>query len=209
MKRVIASLLLALSALAAAWAQTPEEILTRMDQETSRFDAEGFVMVMEIKIPILGTMATTTYTRGDKYKMYMESGGSSVTSWSNGVTDWTYDSSKNELTIENAKVGQPTEADSNAKMLDSITDGYDVRLKKETDDTWVFRCTKSKDNKKKDDPKNIDLVISKTSYLPVSVKTGQSGVTVTLRDFAIGVTENDVTFDPEKYANAKVIDKRQ
>ena len=34
------------------------------------------------------------------------------------------------------------------------------------------------------------------------------GVTVTFRDFAKGVDEADVTFDPSLYPNATIIDKR-
>ena len=54
-------------------------------------------------------------------------------------------------------------------MLDSVKEGYDVKLKKETDQAWEFVCTKSKTNTKKDDPKKINLVISKTTYLPIRV----------------------------------------
>ena len=31
---------------------------------------------------------------------------------------------------------------------------------------------------------------------------------VTMKDLSFGVTENQVTFDPKKYASAKVVDKR-
>lgn len=36
----------------------------------------------------------------------------------------------------------------------------------------------------------------------------KEGVRVTMRDFAIGVTEEEVRFDPSKYPNAKIVDKR-
>ena len=93
-------------------------------------------------------------------------------------------------------------------MLDSVTKGYDVKLRKETAKTWEFRCTKSKDNTVKDDPKTMDLVVAKGTYLPVSLKAGKGIVSVILRDFALNVTEKDVTFDPSQYPNAKIIDKR-
>ena len=54
----------------------------------------------------------------------------------------------------------------------------------------------------------MDLVVSKATYLPISHSVKEKGVTVTMRDFAIGVSEEQVTFDPAKYANAKIIDKR-
>ena len=197
----------ALLAAATLSAQTPEEIIARVDQETARFDAEGCSMVMELKFPIIGAVATTIYTRGDKYKMIMSIKGDTSISWSDGVTDWDYESSKNTVTIKPHKADGNSEAD-NAKMMEGITEGYDVRLKKETADTWQFRCTKSKTNTNKDDPKNMDLVVSKATYLPVSLTARAGGLTITMRDVSIGVSEQEVTFDASKYATAKIIDER-
>ena len=207
MKKVLFLLLPALLAAATLSAQTPEEIIARVDQETARFDAEGCSMVMELKFPIIGAVATTIYTRGDKYKMIMSIKGDTSISWSDGVTDWDYESSKNTVTIKPHKADGNSEAD-NAKMMEGITEGYDVRLKKETADTWQFRCTKSKTNTNKDDPKNMDLVVSKATYLPVSLTARAGGLTITMRDVSIGVSEQEVTFDASQYATAKIIDER-
>ena len=207
MKKILFVLLPALLAAATLSAQTPEEIIARVDQETARFDAEGCSMVMELKFPIIGAVATTIYTRGDKYKMIMSIKGDTSISWSDGVTDWDYESSKNTVTIKPHKADGNSEAD-NAKMMEGITEGYDVRLKKETADTWQFRCTKSKTNTNKDDPKNMDLVVSKATYLPVSLTARAGGLTITMRDVSIGVSEQEVTFDASKYATAKIIDER-
>ena len=165
-------------------------------------------MVMEIRLPILGAFATTVYTRGDKYKMVTAIKDESVINWSDGQTDWQYEPSKNEVTIEPRKAGTTSDAESNKKMIDSVTQGYDVRLKGQTDEVWQFRCTKSRDNTDKDDPKNMDLVVSKSTYLPVSIKASMHGVTVTLRDFTLGIDEKDITFDPAQYPGAKITDKR-
>lgn len=207
MKKILFLLLPALLAAATLSAQTPEEIIARVDQETARFDAEGCSMVMELKFPIIGAVATTIYTRGDKYKMIMSIKGDTSISWSDGVTDWDYESSKNTVTIKPHKADGNSEAD-NAKMMEGITEGYDVRLKKETADTWQFRCTKSKTNTNKDDPKNMDLVVSKATYLPVSLTARAGGLTITMRDVSIGVSEQEVTFDASQYATAKIIDER-
>ena len=94
------------------------------------------------------------------------------------------------------------------KMLDGVTDGYDVKLKKETDEAWYFVCTKSKTNPRKDDPKKMDLVISKSTYLPISTSVSEKGIRFTMRDFAIGVSEEEVTFNPDEYKDATIIDKR-
>ena len=208
MKRVILSLFTVVAASAALLAQTPEEVIARMEEETSRFDKEGFSMIMEIKMPIIGTVGTTVYNLGNKYKMVLNVKDKGAINWSDRITDWSYDESKNEVTISNSKQTEETQADSNKKMLDSVTDGYDIQLKKETDAAWFFRCTKSKTNTRKDDPKNMDLVVSKATHLPISLKSTLHGVTVTLRDFAIGVSENDVTFDPADFPGVKIIDNR-
>lgn len=207
MKKLFIGFLTLLLASATLSAQTPQEIIARMEQETGRFDTEGFSMVMEMKIPLLGTYSTTMYARGDKYKGVIDVKGEVLSTWSDGVTNWSYDASKNELTISNANVSEGNDAD-NANALKGVTDGYDVKLKKETDDAWFFICTKSKTNANKDDPKKMDLVVAKNSYLPLSASIKEKGITVTMRDFAVGVSEEEVTFDPSKYASAKLIDKR-
>ena len=208
MKKIIISIFAAFLTATALWAQTPEEIIARMDKETERFDPEGFSMVMEIKLPIIGTMGTTVYILGDKYKMVANVKGETSIHWTDGVTDWDYESSDNEIIVSNAKPSQESEAESNVKMLKGVTDGYDVRLQKETDTAWYFRCTKSKTNTSKDDPRTMDLVVAKGTYLPISLKSSMKGVTVTLRDFVVGMTDADVSFDASKYPNAKIIDKR-
>lgn len=205
MKKAIISILAALLTATALFAQTPEEVIARMDQETARFDTEGFSMVMEMKIPLLGTFSTQMYTLGKKYKAIIEVKGKKAITWSDGVTDWDYDASKNELTITNAT---SSDAEDSMASLSGITDGYDVKFKKETADAWHILCTKSKTNTNKDDPKKMDLVVSKATYLPISHSITIKGVTVTLRDFVLGVTEEQVTFDPSQYPDAKIIDKR-
>ena len=58
MKKLVLTLMsLALSV--AAFAQSPEEIVSRMDARMSSFDPEkdGFGMVMEMKMPIIGRNA--------------------------------------------------------------------------------------------------------------------------------------------------------
>lgn len=209
MRRTIISLLAGLLAALNLFAQTPEEIIARMDQEVSRFDKEGVSMVMEMKIPLLGTFSSKMYNLGDKFKAVLDVKGKKVVTWSDGVTDWDYDESENEITITKANPsGGDKGAEGSLNALEGVTEGYDVKLKKETADAWYFRCTKSKTNKKKDDPKAMDLVVSKATYLPISTSISEKGVKVTLRDFAVGITEEEVTFNPAAYPNVKVTDKR-
>ena len=209
MKKIFISLFATFLAASTLLAQTPEEIVAKMNQECDRFDTEGVYMVMDMKLPIIGTYSTQMYILGDKSKGVIDVKGDVSIIWSDNITDWDYDVSKNELTIKPANPSDKNEdAGDNVKAMRNVTEGYDVKLKKETDEAWYFVCTKSKDNTNKDDPKKMDLVVSKTTYLPISTTVKEKGVTVTMRDFAIGVTEEQVTFDPAKYANAKIIDKR-
>ena len=207
MKKILFTLLAALFAATALSAQTAEEIIARMDQEIQRFSAEGSFFTMEIKMPLVGTVATDVYILGDKYKMEADIKGNRVLHWSDGVSDWEYDTSKREIVITKAKPSS-SQAEDNMKMLKSAADGYDVKLTKETDEAWYIRCTKSRTNKVKDDPKKMEMVISKETYLPISTKAGTGMVTVSMLNMRVGVTEEEVTFRPEDYPGIPVYDER-
>ena len=129
--------------------------------------------------------------------------------WSDGKTDWTYDFGKNQIEITNAKPKEKTETDGDTKLFKGITDGYDIKIDKETATEWHIRCKKSKSNPDKDAPKRMDLVVAKGTYWPVSLTTSVTAASVTMRDISFGVTEEQVTFDPKKYPKATIVDKRQ
>ena len=93
-------------------------------------------------------------------------------------------------------------------MFSGVADGYDVSIKKDTDRAWYIQCKKSKTNTNKDDPKNMEIVVAKGTYMPVSLSAKMSGVTMTMKDISYGVKEADVTFDISKFPNATVVDKR-
>ena len=207
MKKVI-SLIIVLAGAVAAFAQTPAEIVNRMGEEMEKHQKEGLIMTVDVRLPILGSMTTKTYTLGDKICMKAEMLGSEVVTWSDGKTKWTYNSEKNEIEIENEDPNKPTEADGDAEMLSGITDGYDVTLQRETAEAWYFVCKKSRTNKDKDAPKTMDIVVAKGTYYPVSLKAAISGVMLTMRDFAFGVTEKQVTFDRSAYPDARIVDYR-
>ncbi len=54
----------------------------------------------------------------------------------------------------------------------------------------------------------MDLIVSKNTFMPLSLSTKASMVTVTLRDVDFNVTEEMVTFDQSKFPTATVVDKR-
>ena len=192
-----------------AIAQTPEEIISRMEAEMAKHDEkEGLAMTMDMKIPILGTFSSRTYTLGDKYRIEVSEDGKQTISWSDGKTDWTYSSEKNEIEIKKHEVKEKTETEGDAKMFSGITDGYDVKLDKETSDSWQFLCKRSKSNPDKDAPKKMTLIVAKGTYMPISLSAKVSAITITMRDLSYGVTEEQVTFNQKNYPNATIVDKR-
>ena len=187
-------------------AQTPKEILSRMDAEMDKHDKEGLIMTVDAKVPILGTMTTKTYTLGDKARVEANMMGVDVITWTDGKTSWTYNSKKNEVEISKQEGSSESEGD--AEMFNGITQGYDVTIDKETAKTWELLCKKSKSNKDKDAPKKMELVVAKGTYMPVSLKTKISGIGITMRNISFGVTEKQVTFNANEYSGATIIDKR-
>lgn len=207
MKRFICILITCTFA-ALAWGQTAQEIVARMDEVMSaNSDTDHFAMTLEMKMPIIGTISTRAYSWGDKMRMEIGEGSEKSISWMDATTEWEYDAGKNEIEIKHRE-SSSSEAEENMKMFDSVTEGYKVTIRKETPTAWYLRCKKDRTNTKKDDPKTMDLVVSKDTYMPLSLSTKASMVTVTLRDVDFNVTEEMVTFDPSKYPTATVIDKR-
>ena len=190
-------------------AQTPEEIIERMSEQLDRCEKEGYEMDMVLKIPIIGEFRTHNMILGDKLRMEMVKGDKKSMAWSDKDTQWDYDPEKKEITITKREAKKTTtEEKSDLSTFDSITEGYDVSLKKEDADAWYIVCKKSKSNKDKDDPKQMDIAVSKSTYLPVYLKTKQSGITVSLENFVLGVSDESVTFNPADFPNTTIIDKR-
>ena len=205
MKKLL-SILFFVAMAAVAVAQTPQEIISRMETEMEKHEKEGIVMTVDAKISILGTVTTKTYSLGDKMRSEGKMMGIEIITWTDGNTEWSYNSKTNEVEISRQEESSETEGD--AEMFNDITDGYDVTIDKETDKAWYLLCKKSKSNKDKDDPKKIELAIAKKTYMPISLKTKMSGVTITMRDISFGVTEKQVTFDAKNYPGVKIVDKR-
>ena len=207
MKRLFA-LISALVLAVASFAQTPEEIANKMSEVMGNLEDNGLRMTMDIKIPILGTMSTVAWSLGDKMRMEAEMMGKKIVTWMDEDTEWTYEAEENTVTIKNRDIQKPSTEQENMKMFESVTEGYDVFLKKETDTAWYLQCKKNKSNKNKDDPKTMDLVVSKGTYYPVSLSAKVSGVTVTMRDLDFNVTEKQVTFNKSDYPGVRIVDQR-
>ena len=208
MKRFFA-LLTALVLAGAAYAQTAEEVLDKMEEAMSKVgESGGLQMTMDIKIPILGTMSSKAWSLGDKMRMEAEVMGKKIVTWQDGQTEWTYNSDENTITIENQDKTKKSEEKENMEMFQNAAEGYDVSIAKENATSWTIKCKKSRTNTNKDDPKNMEIVVAKGTYYTMSLSAKVDLVTVTMRDLGFSVTEKDVTFNKADYPGATVIDKR-
>ena len=207
MKRFIVLLAACLLSVA-AFAQTPQEIIDKMEEVMDKLEVDGLVMTMDVKIPILGSMTTRAWSRGDKTRIEGEMLGVKIINFTDGETEWEYNTKENKVRIKHQDASKESQEESNAQLFDIISEGYDVSLGSETASAWTLRCKKSKSNKNKDDPKSIDLVVAKGTYYPVSLSTKVSGISVKMYDLGFNVTEKQVTFDPAEFPGVTIIDER-
>ena len=208
MKRFFA-LLIACVLAVAAYAQTAEEIIARMEKVMEQYsEASGLQMTMDIKLPILGTMSAKAWSLGDKMRMEAGMKGKKLITWQDGETEWTYDSDENTITIENQDKSKKSDEKENMELFQNATEGYDVSIAKENADSWTIKCKKNRSNTNKDDPKNMEIVVAKGTYYPMSLSAKIDLVTVTMRDLKFDVSEKDVTFNKADYPGATIIDKR-
>ena len=201
------SLMAALLCSVAVFAQTPQEILDKMNAVMTDHEQEGMIMTTEIKIPILGTMSTRSYSRGDKIRMETTMMGITLLTWTDGETVWTYDTEENKITITKEN-GKSKDDVGDTELLSGMSEGYDLKLAKETADSWLIQCKKNRNNADKNAPKSMEVAVSKGSYIPVSFKVKMKGVTMSMHDFSFGVTEKEVIFDVANYPGATIEDKR-
>lgn len=209
MKKLFATLFAVVAFVAVAIAQTPQEIVSRMETEMGKLEKQGVVMMADAKIPIFGTMTTKTYTLGDKSRSEGAMLGVEIVTWSDGETIWEYNVKENQVQIENARFNTKSDSNGDLGLFSGITEGYDVSIDKETSTEWNLLCKKSKSNTDKDAPQKIELVIAKGTYVPVTLITKVEGIKITMYDITFGVTEEEVTFNADKYPGVTVVDKRQ
>ena len=191
------------------WGQTAQEIVARMDEAMAEVNSDNVAFTMDMKLPIIGKVSSRATTWGGKTRLEIEKEGKRTITWIDGDTEWTYDSGKNEVEIKpHETVAGSSESSGDMSMFTGITEGYNVSIKKQTPDAWYIRCRKSKSNQDKDDPKTMDLVVAKGTYMPLSLSAKISLVKITLRDVDYNITEEMVTFNPADYPTATIVDKR-
>lgn len=207
MKRIVLIIAAFLAAFGLS-AQTPEEIIKRMDAALDKAAENGTAFTFIMDIPILGKASTRVYSLGDKVKMEVGMMGEVNEAWIDGNTSWIYDKTSNEL-IANA-VNKSDDAAADAmSAFQGITDGYNVSLEKETNDTWYLLCKKSRKNKNKDEAKKMYLAVSKGSYMPVYLRMKAKGIGMSIENIKPGVDPEVVAFSLDKFPGAKIKDQRK
>ena len=217
MKRIL-TLFSALFLALAAFAQTPEEIVAKMEETMAQQNKENnFRVAMDLKSSLMGTVTNKIHRRGDKLRYEMTMKGNSGIFFFDGDTEWQYDSEENKVEILHSAPGEKSTGRQLLKVYGNtddlfdfkdVVDGYDISLEKETASAWYLHCMKKKNNKDKDAPKTLDFVVAKGSYYLVSYSTKMKGFLFKVYDIGFNVTEKQVTFNPADYPGVTVIDKR-
>lgn len=208
MKKLMTTLFAFVAFVTVAIAQSPQDIISRMEAEMSKHENEGFAMTVDARVMLLGTMTTRTYALGNKTRSDASMMGMDIITWTDGETMWVYDHDSNEVEIQKHPLGRSAAEDSDIKMFEGVTEGYNVSIDKETDRAWYLYCKKMKSNTDEDLPKKMDLVIEKGTYMPISLSTKMQGVRITIYDISYGVSEQQVTFNPADYPGVTINDKR-
>lgn len=206
MKRIIYLLTLLFSSIS-LMAQTPEEIVAKMSEMMDAREKEGVYMIVDVKIPIIGTISSKTWIRDNKTRMEAKMLGELLINWEDKTTEWTYNVKRNTVEIKTITL-TGSDSDADLSMFSGIDEDYTVEIQKETDDAWYLLCKRRKEKKDDDIPKTLTLVVAKETYMPISLRARSSGATLTMRDITFGVSLSQVTFNPADYPSATIIDKR-
>lgn len=214
MKRIVCLLALLASSLC-LMAQTPQEIVARMSETMEARESEGVYMIVDVRVPIIGTISSKTWILGEKTRIESKMLGTKMIIWEDETTEWSYNVKKNTVEIsssirpeaDSTATAAGSNSDSDLSMFTGIDNDYEIVLQKETEEAWYLRCKRRKEANDKG-LKTINLVVAKGSFLPVSLSAKASGATLTMHDIAFGVSDAQVTFNPADYPSATVIDKR-
>lgn len=209
MKRILLSAAILLASAFTLSAQTPSEIVSRMSEELDKGKTEGQAFDLNMQIPILGKNGARTWLLGEKYKMMILGRDDATVTWRTADTEWEYDPTENTVTIKHY---QKTESDSgkkdDVKSFQGLDREYDLKITREDDKAWYMTGKKAKTNTNKDDPATIKLIVSKETFLPISYSCKEKGIGISMENFQVGVSEEEVTFNPDLFPGAKIIDQR-
>lgn len=207
MKRIITFLAL-MAGIMSVFAQTPNEIVARMESEMKIHEKDGIDMIMDLKLPVIGVVPAKTLMLGTKSRTDSTIEGTRTVVWTDETTVWSYSSKTNQIEIKDATVNADN-AQSNAKMFEGIAEGYKITLINETPDAWYFKCKKARSNKDKNASKKMELSVAKETYYALSLSVKGLLASISMHDIKFGVTEEQVTFNPNEFPDATIEDKRE
>ena len=195
-----------------AFSQTGQEIVNRMNRMISDRKSQGICVSVDVKIPVVGTITTKTYSLGKKSRLEIESSKINTITFIDDTLQWTYIPGNTDVVLTNIQIGNANASDNpgmDVGMFDDIPEGYDISIKSQNAVKWELLCKRKKSNKDDDAPKTINLEVRKGTFEPISMSTKMMGINCTMHHFIFGVTENKVTFNPDDFPGVNIVDQRQ
>ena len=197
----------------AAFSQTAAEIIDRMNERINSRSGDGISLVVDVKIPVLGAVATKTAVLGEKRRLDVKMKEHNVITFSEKDTIWIYTEETNSIIISNdsvmAQAKSSNQGGMDVDMFGDLTEGYDITIKSQNLVKWELACKRKRSNKDDDAPKNITLEVRKETYEPISMSTKMMGINCTMHDFKFGISEKEVTFNEADFPGVTIVDNRQ
>ena len=197
----------------AAFSQTGAEIIDRMNERINSRAGDGISIIVDVKVPVLGAIATKTAVLGEKRLIDLKMKEHHVITFSEKDTSWIYTAETNSVIITNdtlmAKASSSNQGGMNVDIFGDLTEGYDITVKSQNLVKWELACKRKRSNKDDDAPKNITLEVRKDTYEPISMSTKMMGINCTMHDFKFGISEKEVTFNEADFPGVTIVDNRQ
>ena len=197
----------------AAFSQTGAEIIDRMNERINSRAGDGISIIVDVKVPVLGAIATKTAVLGEKRRLDVKMKEHNVITFSEKDTIWIYTEETNSIIISNDSVMAQSKSSNqggmNVDIFGDLTEGYDITIKSQNLVKWELACKRKKSNKDDDSPKNMTLEVRKETYEPISMSTKMMGINCTMHDFKFGLSETEVTFNEADFPGVTIVDNRQ
>lgn len=209
MKRIILTAAIIIAAAFTVKAQSISEICVRMSEELAKGETMGQAFDMIMTLPIIGKIGGRTWINGDNFRMEAIGKDDADITWRTPDTEWNYNPTENTVTIKKVEKSNDQNKDNGqTQNFEGLDQDYDLKIVKEDDTAWYMTGKKAKTNTNKDDPKTIKMAVSKQTYLPLYYTARQKGITISMENFLVGVTPEEVVFNPDNYPGVKIIDQR-
>lgn len=197
----------------AAFSQTGAEIIDRMNERINSRAGDGISIIVDVKVPVLGAIATKTAVLGEKRRLDVKMKEHNVITFSEKDTIWIYTEETNSIIISNDSVMAQSKSSNqggmNVDIFGDLTEGYDITIKSQNLVKWELACKRKKSNKDDDSPKNMTLEVRKETYEPISMSTKMMGINCTMHDFKFGLSEKEVTFNEADFPGVTIVDQRK